>query len=116
MAFPSIFAIAVGLGMIAQWAISYVTRQIPELESEPVRVWFHIAAEMATALALIGSGVGLLVAWPWAVVLFPFSIGMLFYTAIASPGYFAQRGRWTWVLIFAVLIMLAAVSLVFVFA
>ena len=50
MAFASIFSIIVGLGMIVQWTMSYISKQIPELETEPIRIWFHIAAEMATAL------------------------------------------------------------------
>lgn len=111
MAFPSIFAIVVGLGMIAQWTMSYITKQIPELKTEPIRIGFHIAAEMVTALMLIAAGVGRLTGRPWAPILYPLSIGMLLYTAIVSPGYFAQRGRWTWALIFSVLIMLAIVSL-----
>ena len=111
MTFPSIFAIVVGLGMIGQWTKSYVTKQIPELKAEPIRIGFHIAAEMVTALMLIAAGVGRLAGTPWAPALYLLSIGMLFYTAIVSPGYFAQRGRWTWVLIFSVLIMLAVVSL-----
>ena len=35
---------------------------------------------------------------------------MLLYTAIVSPGYFAQQGKWIWVLIFGVLIALAIAS------
>jgi hypothetical protein len=111
MIFASVFAIIVGLGMIAQWTMSYVSRQIPELKTEPIRIGFHIAAEMATALMLIVGGIGLLSARPWASTVYPFSIGMLIYTAIVSPGYFAQRGKWIWVLILGVLILLAIVSL-----
>jgi hypothetical protein len=110
MAFASIFAIIVGLGMIIQWTMSYISKQIPELETEPIRIWFHIAAEMVTALMLILGGIGQLTMRPWASTLYPISIGMLIYTAIVSPGYFAQRGKWIWVLIFAVLILLAIVS------
>jgi len=111
LTFPSIFAIVVGLGMIAQWMMSYFTKQIPELKTEPIRIGFHIAAEMVTALMLIAAGVGRLTGRPWAPILYPLSIGMLFYTAIVSPGYFVQRGQWAWALIFSVLIMLALVSL-----
>lgn len=111
MTFASIFAIVVGLGMILQWAMSYLSKQIPELETEPIRIGFHIAAEMATALMLIAGGIGLLTHGPWASTLYPIAIGMLFYTTIVSPGYFAQQGKWIWVLIFAVLILLAIVSL-----
>jgi len=46
--------------MIIQWTMSYVFKQIPELDTEPIRIWFHIAAEMATALMLMFGGIGLL--------------------------------------------------------
>ncbi|MCK4356732.1 hypothetical protein KAW44_06595 [Candidatus Bipolaricaulota bacterium] len=111
MVFASVFAIIVGLGMIIQWTMSYVSKQIPELDTEPIRIWFHIAAEMATALMLMFGGIGLLYMRPWALTIYPLSIGMLIYTAIVSPGYFAQKGKWIWVLIFGVLILLAIVSL-----
>jgi hypothetical protein len=114
MTFASIFAIVVGLGMIIQWTMSFISKQIPELETEPIRIWFHIAAEMVTALMLIVSGIGQLTMTPWATTLYPISIGMLLYTAIVSPGYFAQRGKWIWVLIFGVLILLAVISIILV--
>ena len=114
MVFASVFAIIVGLGMIVQWTLSYVSKQIPELATEPIRIGFHIAAEMATALMLLAGGIGLLCAWPWASKLYLLATGMLMYTAIVSPGYFAQRGKWIWVLIFAVLIALAIVSILLV--
>ena len=114
MVFASVFSIVVGLGMIVQWTMSYVSKQIPELATEPIRIGFHIAGEMATALMLLAGGIGLLCAWAWASTLYLLAIGMLMYTAIVSPGYFAQRGKWIWVLIFTVLIALAIVSVLLV--
>ena len=35
---------------------------------------------------------------------------MLFYTIVVSPGYFAQKGQWVWVLIFTVLAALAILA------
>ena len=58
MIFAAVFAIIVGLGMIGQWAMSYFSKQIPELKTEPVRIGFHLAAEMSTAICLICSGLG----------------------------------------------------------
>ena len=58
MTFAGVFSIIVGVGMIGQWTFSYIARQIPELESEPIRIWFHIAAEMVTAVCLIAGGIG----------------------------------------------------------
>jgi len=111
MTFSAVFSLLVGTGMIGQWTLSYLTRQIPELTTEPIRIWFHIAGEMATAISLIVSGVGLLLHSPWAPNLLLVSTGMLIYTAVVSPGYFAQRGQWIWVVIFSVIITLSIVSI-----
>ncbi|MBN1315739.1 MAG: hypothetical protein JXA42_09735 [Anaerolineales bacterium] len=106
MIFASAFSIIVGVGMIGQWAFSYFSKQIPELEHEPIRIWFHIAAEMATAMNLIVGGLGLLLNWGWGKDIYFIAMGMLFYTAIVSPGYFAQKGQWAWLGIFAVVFLL----------
>lgn len=105
MTFPAVFAIIVGAAMIVQWSLSYLNKQIPEIRTEPIRIVFHLAGEMATAVVLIASGVGLLAGKAWAAPLFLVAAGMLFYTAIVSPGYFAQQGQWVWVLIFGVMIV-----------
>jgi len=107
MTFPAIFSIVVGIGMIVQWSLSYFSKQIPELETERIRVLFHIAAELVTAITLILGGVGLLGNWSCGVPLYLVATGMLFYTAIVSPGYFAQKGQWVWLVIFGVLIVMA---------
>jgi hypothetical protein len=114
MIFAAVFAIIVGVGMIGQWTASYLTKQIPELVDEPIRIGFHIAAEMITAVALIIAGAGLLLKQPWAILLYLTAVGMLFYTAIVSPGYFAQKGQWNWLIIFAVIIILGLVSISFI--
>lgn len=111
MALPAFYAIVVGFGMVAQWTLSYRTGQIPELQTEPIRIRFHIAGEIATASVLIAAGAGLLLQAGWAVPLYQVGMGMLFYTAIVSPGYFAQQGKWIWVGIFALLVVLGQVCL-----
>jgi len=63
------------------------------LKTEPIQIWFHIIGEMITALALILSGIGLITRRPWASILYLVASGMLIYTAIVSPGYFAQQGK-----------------------
>ena len=115
MVFPAIFAIVVGLGMIGMWVASYFTKQIPELESEPIRIRFHLAAEFMTALSLIVAGIGLLTHQGWAVSAYLIAAGMLLYTVIVSPGYFAQKGQWGYVVMFGVILLLVLVSLVILF-
>ena len=100
--------------MIGQWTASYLSKQIPELVSEPIRIWFHIAAEMLTAICLIVGGVGLLARQDWARDIFLISVGMLFYTAVVSPGYFAQKGQWLWLGMFLALILLGVISILIV--
>jgi hypothetical protein len=107
---PAIFAFLVGAGMIGQWAISYRTGQIPELKTEPYRIGFHLAGELATAILLIAAGAGVWTSQRWAPGLYLVAMGMLFYTAIVSPGYFAQKGQWAWVLIFGALLGLGILS------
>jgi peptidoglycan/LPS O-acetylase OafA/YrhL len=114
MIFASVFAIAVGVLMIGQWSFFYLSNQIPELETEPYRIGFHLAGEFATAIALIVGGVGLLTGQGWASWLYMVAVGMLLYTVIVSPGYFAQRGEWPFVGMFAVLLVLAVVSIILV--
>lgn len=111
MAFPAVFAIIVGIGMIRQWIASFIGKQIPELKTEPVRIGFHIAAEMITAICLVVSGIGLLTTQTWSVPLYLVASGMLFYTAIVSPGYFAQKEQWGWLLMFGIIIILNIFSL-----
>jgi hypothetical protein len=110
MNLPAGFAVIVGLGMIGQWTASFAARGIPEHEDEPYRIWFHIAGEMATALLLITGGVAIFLGWASAPAIYLVAIGMLIYTAIVSLGYFAQRGQWTWVVIFFVIIVLSVAS------
>ncbi|MCJ7737445.1 MAG: hypothetical protein MUQ10_09050 [Anaerolineae bacterium] len=82
--------------------------------TEPIRIRFHIAVEMATVVLLILGGVGLLLKWRWASTVHLVSLGMLFYTAIVSPGNFAQKGQWLWLGMFAGLIILGVTSILLV--
>ena len=114
MTFPSLFAIMVGIGMIGMWSASYLTNQIPELETEPVRIKFHLAAEFATAIVLLAAGIGMLTTQDWAPSVYLVSMGMLLYTVIVSPGYFAEKGQWGYVFMFGVIFVLAFVSILIV--
>jgi hypothetical protein len=45
---------------------------------------------------------------------FLMAVGMLFYTRIVSPGYFAQQGNWTGLIMFSALIVLALIGIALV--
>jgi peptidoglycan/LPS O-acetylase OafA/YrhL len=79
---------------------------VPELQTEPIRVAFHLAGEFTTAVLLIVGGFGLLTLRRWGYHVFLLALGMLLYTVIVSPGYFGQLGQWVFVGMFAVLVVL----------
>lgn len=114
MKFAAWYGIAVGLLMLGQWAFLLVAGQAPEIKTEPVRLAFHLAAEFGTALGLIASGLALLRRAAWANGAYLAFAGMLLYSVIVSPGYFAQQGQWAFVAMFAVLLALAVGSLLVV--
>jgi hypothetical protein len=95
------FALAVGASIIAWWTVVFATGQVPELTGAPVQLAFHVAAEILTAVVLIAAGAGLALRRPWGRAASLVGLGMLLYTAVGSPGYFAQTGRWPMVALFA---------------
>jgi hypothetical protein len=110
MKYPAIFSITVGGMMILQWIFFLAAGQVPELQTAPWEIAHHITAEMLTALVLIASGAGLLKKTGWARTTTLLGLGMVIYSSINSAGYFAQSGQWVFVVMFAVLIVLAIVA------
>jgi predicted Zn-dependent protease with MMP-like domain len=91
MIFAGIYGIFVGVMMFAQWVFFLATGQVPELQTEPYRIAFHLAAECMTASGLIVAGIALLKKLAWGAVSYLFFAWMLTYSVIVSPGYFAQQ-------------------------
>jgi hypothetical protein len=111
MKFTAWYAILVGILMMAQWSFFLATGSVPEVQSEPIRLAFHLAAEFVTAFCLIVAGAAILRAKAWGRAFMLAALGMLVYTVIISPGYFAQQGQWPLVGMFAVLLVLALGSM-----
>jgi hypothetical protein len=110
MKFPAWYAILVGLLMIIQWTFTILSGGVPEFRSEPWRIAFHLAAEFSTALILIISGIATLKSAAWGKTAILVGLGMVIYSEIVSPGYFAQRGQWALVAMFGVLLIGAVAS------
>ena len=111
MKFAGWYSIVVGALMIGQWSFSLASGQVPEVKTEPIRLAFHLAAELTTALGLIVGGAALLKRLSWAATAYLVASGMLLYSVIVSPGYFAQQGQWAFVGMFGVLLSLALAGL-----
>lgn len=104
------FCIVVGLMMLLQWGFFIGAGQVPELQTEPIRIALHLLAEALTALLLVVSGINLLKGAAWARGFAVFAHGMLAYTVVVSPGYFAQKAEWPPVILFGVLLVLTVLS------
>jgi hypothetical protein len=111
MKFSGIYGIFVGVMMLAQWAVFLAAGQVPELQTEPWRIALHLAAEFITAGGLIVSGTALLKRTAWGAKTYLVFAGMLLYSVIVSPGYFAQQGQWALVGMFAILLILTVGSI-----
>jgi hypothetical protein len=111
MKFAGWYGIVVGLMMMGQWGFFLAAGQVPELNTEPVRLAFHLAAEFGTAIALLASGAALVRGRRWGLDVYLVAVGMLIYSVIVSPGYFAQQGQWALVGMFGILLLLALVSI-----
>jgi hypothetical protein len=110
MKFSAWYGILIGFLMIAQWTVSILSGGVPEFQTEPWRIGFHLAAEMSTALMLIIGGIAALRSGARAKQILLVGLGMVIYSEIVSPGYFAQLGQWSMVSIFAVILFAAAVA------
>ena len=110
MKFSAWYGILVGFLMIVQWAFSVLAGGVPEFENAPWEIAFHLAAEMSTALMLILGGMAALRSAAWSKQVLLLGLGMVIYSEIVSPGYFAQRNQWAFVAMFALLLFGAALA------
>lgn len=90
--------------MIGLWIMLIATSSVEEFDTRPVEIILHITAELLTGILLIISAVMM---WRGRAIrysLFFLSMGMLFYTSIVSPGYYADKGDWPIVIGFGVML------------
>jgi len=104
MKFPAWYGIVVGILMIVQWIFSILSGGVPEFQTVPWRIGLHLAAEFATAVLLILGGIAVLRSLTWGSTVLLIGLGMVIYSEIVSPGYFAQLGQWPMVGMFVLLL------------
>lgn len=106
-----IYAIILGLGIISLWIMLLRTKQIPELEDEPIAIGFHITAETLMGVVSIVSGILMFINLSWKIYPFILAMGMIIYSVINSAGYYGQKKEWSFVIMFGI-ILFASVTLV----
>ncbi len=105
------YSVVVGVFMLGFWGFLVATRQA-ELDQRPWDMRLHLAAEFATAGLLLASGLGSVLGIAGLAALAPVALGMLLYTVINSPGFYAGKGNRPMVAMFGVLAVLTAASIV----
>lgn len=106
-----IFQVLTGVGILGIWVTNMLGGKIPELQTEPIRIAMHLLAEFFTGTLLLVSGLFILLKKKKSSALFYLSFGALFYTLIASPGYFVQKEQWGESAMFLVLLALSVAVL-----
>lgn len=104
MRFSAWYGIVVGFLMIGWWMYSFILGTVEGMQSAPWELVFRLAAEMMTALALIVGGARSLKSISGGRRLLLCALGMAIYSEIASAGYYAERGGWKPVGLFAILL------------
>jgi len=109
----AIYSIVVGLAMIGAWIMLFMTGQDAELQNslqtEPITLGLHLAAEFLTSIVLLVAGIGLFTDRSWAVKVFLLSIGFLTYSVVNAAGFYAQRGDLPFISMFAAIFTLALI-------
>ena len=114
MKFSSWYGIGVGTLIILQWIFFIATGSVPEFQTTPWAISFHMMAELLLALALLISGITTLRLNPWGEKALLIALGMAIYSEINSPGYFAQLGQWVLVAMFAILLLGATIAVMMI--
>ena len=106
-----IYAIVIGIGILGLWTMLLLTKQVPELKTEPVAIAFHITAEITMGILSLVSGIFLLIGLSWAPYFFILAMGLVIYAVINSAGYYGQKKQWSFVIMFGI-ILITSISLV----
>ena len=98
----------IGVGIIGLWMMLLRTKQVPELETEPVAIKFHITAEMTMGILSLMSGIFLLIGLSLSTYFFILAQGLVIYAVINAAGYYGQRKQWPFVIMFGIILIASA--------
>ncbi len=80
--------------MLCMWVLLLIKREVPELNTKPTQIFFHLVAEFLTSVMLIIGGIGLIINQFWGVAVFFIAIGMAIYSTINAAGFYGQLKEW----------------------
>ncbi|HZW38426.1 MAG TPA: hypothetical protein VFF33_03915 [Ignavibacteriaceae bacterium] len=89
----AVYSLVLGSGIILFWMYLLLDGFVPEINTKPTEILFHLIAEFTTAIFLFISSVFMYENFKGGTYLNLTSMGMLFYSLIQTPGYFFQIGE-----------------------
>ncbi|WP_105616291.1 hypothetical protein [Vallitalea okinawensis] len=102
-----VYSVLLGISIMGLWTMLLTTGNVPELDTEPICLYFHLTAEILMGILLVLSGIGLIKKSRWGKSLFVLSTGMVIYSVINAAGYYANNSEWTMVIMFMVILVLS---------
>lgn len=102
----ALYSILIAICMIGMWGFLLATGNVPEMQTEPSAIAFHLLSEFATAGMLLISGFGILAKKARADKLFLISAGALLYSVLNAAGYFMQDDNFSMLIMFSVIFIL----------
>jgi len=100
-----IYSIILGISIIALWIVLLISNNVPEVQTEPISIIFHLCAELLMGLMLLISGISLIRKSKVGDILFLISSGMVIYSIINSSGYYGNSGEWSMVTVFILILL-----------
>ena len=82
----SIYIIIIGIALLCMWLLLLIKREVPELNTKPTQIFFHLVAEFLTSIMLIIGGIGLIMNQFWGVA--------VFFSTINAAGFYGQLKDW----------------------
>ncbi|SET18132.1 hypothetical protein SAMN05660297_01634 [Natronincola peptidivorans] len=101
------YSILLGICIIGLWIMLLTTDTVPELETEPITIYFHLIAEVLMGILLCISGIGLFRKQSWGNLMFILSNGLVIYSVINSSGYYGNMDEWAMVMMFMGILVLS---------
>ena len=108
----ALYSIIIGIAMIGMWLSLIANNQVPEINTEPIRITYHLIGEFLTAILLLIGGFGLYDNRGWGFHMWLIAMGMLLYTVVVSAGYYGQLGDVVFMGMFSVMQLLTIVFIV----
>ncbi|NPD89291.1 MAG: hypothetical protein HGN29_11245 [Asgard group archaeon] len=108
-----IYSLIIGVGIIGLWLMLILTKQVPEIKSEPIAIGFHIVVENIMGILSVLSGIMFLLNITGGSLMFILTSGLVIYAVINSAGYYGQKKQWSFVCMFGAILVTSITLVIF---